>query len=538
MASEEVNVRSENTATPAPTTDNHTMLLVAMILASGIVFLDSTVVNVALSAVDREFKSGLASLQWLVDGYALTLAAFLIIGGSLGDQYGRKRIMLYGLIGFGIVSLACGIAPSEGSLTAARLAQGVAGAFLVPGSLAIITAVYRDPKERGKAIGQWSAWSGITSLLGPFLGGYLVDNLSWRWVFFINVPIVAVTIWLMIRFVPETSMPQANHHLDLPGAFLAVLGLGGPVYALIEGPSGGWSQPLVLIALIAGLLALVGFFWVEAHSPNPMMPLGLFRARNFSGANLATFGMYFALYGASFFITLYVQSIMGQKAIIAGLVLLPLSFVMFFLSPYTGRWAGQYGPRLFMTFGPIIYAVGILGLVFLQPDSNIWLIFLPVAVIMGLGLVLTVSPLTNAVMTSVSSDTSGTASAVNNVVSRIAGLLAVAGLGVVVSSVFTNALNDNLRNVSPNLTANIQEAAKDPTAVRSNFPNAPDVIRVISDSYTTAFHWIIIVCALLAALAGLVSFLIIRNPVKPDRPAEAVTKPDRPVGSQAESRAN
>ena len=520
MASQDVSLRPDNQAAPAPTTDNHTMLLVAMILASGIVFLDSTVVNVALSAVDREFKSGLASLQWLVDGYALTLAAFLIIGGSLGDQYGRKRVMLFGLIAFGVVSLGCGIAPSVGWLTAARLAQGVAGAFLVPGSLAIITAVYRDPQARGKAIGQWSAWSGITSLLGPFLGGYLVDNLSWRWVFLINLPIVAVTVWLLIRFVPETSMPQANHHLDLPGAFLAVVGLGGPVYALIEGPSGGWGQPLVLIALIGGLVALVGFFWVEAHSPNPMMPLGLFRVRNFSGANLATFGVYFALYGASFFITIYIQSIMGQKAIIAGLVFLPFSFVMFLLSPYVGRWAGKFGPRLFMTFGPLIYAVGILGLTLLQPTSEIWSIFIPATLIMGLGLVLTVAPLTNAVMTSVSSDSSGTASAVNNVVSRIAGLLAVAGLGVVVSSVFTNALNDNLQGVPSPLATTARQAAADPTAVRSNFPNAPDVIRVIADSYTTAFHWIIIVCAVLAALGGLISFLIIRNPVKPDQPAK------------------
>ena len=505
----------------APTTDNKTLLLLAMILASGIVFLDSTVVNVALASVDREFKSGLASLQWLVDGYALTLAAFLILGGSLGDQYGRRRVMLFGLIGFGLVSVGCGIAPSEGWLTAARLAQGVAGAFLVPGSLAIITSVYTDSKERGKAIGTWSSWSGVTSLLGPFLGGWLVDNLSWRWVFFINVPIVVITIFLMLRYVPENSTPKADHHLDIPGALLAVVGLGGTTYALIEGPSRGWGEPLVLIALIGGLAALGGFLLVESRSQNPMMPLGLFRSRNFSGANLATFGMYFALYGTSFFLTLYVQSIMGQSAIIAGMTLLPLSIVMFVLSPYTGRWSGQFGPRLFMTFGPIIYAVSLLGLLLLQPTSNLWLIVLPVAALMGLGLVLTVAPLTNTVMGAVDNKSSGTASAVNNVVSRIAGLLAVAGLGVVVSPTFKNALDNNTHNLSPDVLANVQKAALDPTAVRSNFPSSPDVIRIITDSYTSSFHWVIIVCAAMAAFGGIISFLVIRNPPKADQPAKS-----------------
>ncbi len=490
----------------------NTFTLIAMIMASGIVFLDSTVVNVALSAVDREFHAGLASLQWLVDGYTLTLAAFLILGGALGDQLGRRKVMLYGLIGFGVVSIGCGLAPDQGWLTLARLLQGVAGAFLVPGSLSIITAVYENPAERGKAIGTWSAWSGVTSLLGPFLGGWLVDSLSWRWVFFINGPIVALTIWLIIRYVPETSNPNANKHLDFAGALLIVLGLGGTTFGLIEGPGSGWGSPLVVGGIVGGLVALALFFVVERRSPNPMMPLRLFRSRNFSGANLSTFGVYFSLYGSSFFITIYIQSIMGYSAVLAGLSMLPISIVMFAFSSYSGRWAGKYGPRLFMTFGPIIYGAGLLLLTLLQPDSNLWLIVIPTALVLGAGLVLTVAPLTSAVMTSVSTDNSGTASAVNNVVSRIAALLAIAGLGVVVSSIFTGALADNTRNLPTSVIAAVQKAAEDPTAVRAITDVSPQVVNVITNSYTVAFHWVIITCAALAWLGGLIAFLTIRTP--------------------------
>jgi EmrB/QacA subfamily drug resistance transporter len=266
------------------------LTLLAMILASGIVFLDSTVVNVALPAIDRDLTMGLSGLQWIVDGYILTLAAFLIVGGSLGDQYGRKRAMLGGLLAFGAASVACGLAPGPVWLVIARLLQGVGGAFLVPGSLAIITAVFTDPEERGKAIGTWAGWSGITSLIGPFMGGWLVDNLSWRWVFLINVPVLALTLWLL-RYVPESRDEKAEKKLDWLGAGLGVIGLGGVVYGLIEGPVAGWDNWLILLSLIGGVAACGLFILVELKEDHPMMPLSLFRSRNFSAVNLVTLGV-------------------------------------------------------------------------------------------------------------------------------------------------------------------------------------------------------------------------------------------------------
>ncbi|HEX2912425.1 MAG TPA: MFS transporter, partial [Chloroflexia bacterium] len=326
--------------------------LIAMILASGIVFLDGTVVNVALPSIDRELNAGLSGLQWIVDGYALTLSAFLILGGAIGDQYGRRRTMLGGLAGFGIASAACGLVTGPEWLVLARLVQGIAGAFLVPGSLAVITAVFNDnSEEQGKAIGTWAGWSGITTVIGPLLGGWLVDNLSWRWIFFINVPFVAVTFWLILSRVPETSDRKAGRKLDWMGAVLAVIGLGGTIFGLIEGPVAGWNQTGIVLALVIGVLALIAFVIVEFRVPDPMMPPRLFRIRNFTGVNLATFGVYFALAGMSFFVTIYVQSIMGYPAFFAGLAFFPISVIMLLFSSRAGRLAGKYGGRIFMTVG-------------------------------------------------------------------------------------------------------------------------------------------------------------------------------------------
>ena len=500
------------------------LTLIAMILASGIVFLDSTVVNVALPHIDRDLDMGLSGLQWIVDGYILTLAAFLILGGSIGDQYGRKKAMLAGIVAFGITSVACGLAPGSIWLILARLLQGIGGAFVVPGSLAIITATFTDPEERGKAIGTWAGWSGITSLIGPFLGGWLVDNLSWRFVFLINVPVIAAVLVLM-RYVPESLDEGVARHLDWAGATLGVIGLGGTVYGLIEGPATGWTGWLVLTSLAVGIIAIILFIVVELRGKHPMMPLALFRSRNFSAVNVVTLVVYFALYGGGFFFPLYVQNIMGQSALVSGVVFLPGSIMMLILSPRVGKLAGRFGARLFMTIGPLIYAAGMLGYLFLQPDSNPWLLILPVAAITGLGLSLTVAPLTGTVMSSVPAHNSGVASAINNVVSRIAALLAIAGLGIFVSQVFLNSLADLSRNLPPDQARQLQKVAEASNGSGNSQGLSPDLAAVNAAAYTTAFHWVIVICASLAFLGALISLIFIQNTHRnQEEPATANTK--------------
>jgi EmrB/QacA subfamily drug resistance transporter len=500
------------------------LTLIAMVMASGIVFLDSTVVNVALPAIDRDLKMGLSGLQWIVDGYILTLAAFLIVGGSLGDSYGRKKAMLAGLIIFGASSIGCGLAPDARMLVVARLLQGVGGAFLVPGSLAIITAVFTGPEERGKAIGTWAGWSGITSLIGPFLGGWLVDSFSWHMVFLINVPVIAVVFWLL-RSVPESYDRQSPRKLDLAGATLGIAGLGGTVYGLIEGPVLGWDNWLVLVSLVCGLAACGLFILVELKVDHPMMPLTLFRSGNFRAVNLVTLGVYFALYGVGFFFPLYVQHIMGQSALVSGVVMLPSSILMLLLSPRIGKLAGRYGARPFMTVGPMIYAAGLLLFLFLQPDSNIWLIVLPAAFIMGLGLSTTVAPLTGIVMASVPAQNAGVASAINNVVSRIAALLAIAGLGILVSQLFANNLDAVARDLPAEKANLLHMVAKASKGSGNSQGLPPDLAILNGEAYTTAFHWVIFICAGLAFLGGLISLLLIRT--SPGK--SLITRPNKQI---------
>lgn len=484
--------------------------LIAMILASGVVFLDGTVVNVALPAIGRELAIGLSGLQWIVDGYALTLAALLIVGGSLGDHYGRKRMLVLGLIGFGIASVVCGLAPTALTLIVARMIQGVAGALLVPEGLAIISAVFTDGAERGQAIGAWTGWGGIATVIGPFLGGGLVDHASWRWVFFINVPLIVVTLLLVLRFVPETRDTEAPKRLDFIGAALIILGLGGISYGLIEGPNSGWASPLILTALIGGIIALGCFVVVEARVRNPMVPLGLFKVRNFSGANLVTLGVYAALGGAFFFVIIYVQNVLHYSALASGATLLPLSVMMLLFASRFGKLSGRYGPRRFMTAGPMLAGVGMLLFLLLKPGANYWIALFPAAILLGLGLSVTVAPLTSTAMGSVPSHNSGIASAINNVAARVAGLLAVAGLGVVVSLAFTAALNERTLTLPPSIAGIVRDAGSVGSGVAPH-DAPPEAVTAIADAYTVAFHWAIIACALLAFASGIIAVTVIQD---------------------------
>lgn len=498
--------------------------LVAMVLCSGIVFLQSTVINVALPSMGRALGAGLSGLQWVVDGYLLTLAALLILGGSLGDRYGRRRMMVVGLIGFGATSIASGLAPTTGWLVGARLLQGIAGALLVPGALAIIRAVYTDREARGEAIGQWSGWSGIVTVVGPLVGGWLVDNLSWRWVFLVVVPLIAAALWITVTFVPESRPDNAPRRLDWLGAALATLGLGGVAYGLIEGPAVGWTAPSVLVALAGGLLTLVVFPIVEARKKYPMVPLDLFKSRNFTGANLTTLGVYFALQGTTFFVVLYLQNVMGYSALAAGLVLAPISLLLLILSPLFGRLSGSRGARLYMTGGPLVCAVGLILFTRLRPGAGFWTHVLPAMSVFGLGMAGTVTPLTDTVMSAVSDARSGVAAAFNNVVSRVAGLLAVAGLGVVLMLSFNTLVASRIedRSFSPSAVEAIEGMGQEPTGAFDVGELPPAAREVVTSCYTAAFHRAMMVSGGMAAAGGVIAALTIRDRSRRNR--------ERPAG--------
>ncbi len=493
--------------------ESHRWTLVAVILASGIIFLTGSVVNVALPAIDRSLSAGLSGLQWIVDGYVLTLAAFLIPGGALGDRYGRRRVMTAGLVGFGLTAVAAGFAPSLPWLVGARLVQGMMGALVVPGSLAIIRSIFPAGPERGRAIGLWSGWSGLATVFGPLLGGWLIDTFSWRWAFFVAVPLVTVTVWLMLSHVPESREERSSRHLDGYGAALAVVALGGLAYGLIEGPVSGWRAPWVVAGLASGGIALLLFPIVEARIANPMVPPDLFKSRNFTGANLTTLGVYFGLYGLNFFLVIYLQNVLGYSALNAGLALAPTSLLLLLLSPRFGKWAGRYGPRWFMTGGPLVLASGLLALLRLQPGASFWTALLPGVILVGLGLAATVAPLTDTVMSAVPERRSGVAAAFNNVVSRVAALLAIAGLGVVVSLTFDAALQRETRTLalSGEERAALERISENPTGGvdRSQLP--PEVAGAVDAAYTAAFHRTMQVTAGAAVLGGLVAALTIRQ---------------------------
>ena len=417
-------------------TSQQKLVLVIAVLASFVSFLDGSVVNVALPAISRELGGGLATQQWVVDAYALTLGALILLAGALSDSFGRQRIIKIGLVGFAVTSVLCAVAPAAWALVAARALQGIFGALLVPSSLAIIVSAFRG-EAQSKAIGTWTAWTGIAFVVGPLLGGFFVDTASWRWIFAINVVPIGVTLWLMRRL--KKADPQQAVSVDYRGAALCTLGLGGAVYGLIEQAKFGWDLGHVVMPLVVGLLLLGWFARHERQVANPILPAGLFKARNFLFGNLATVAIYAGLSVATFLIIIFIQQRGGYSAMQAGLALLPVTFIMFGLSPRFGALAGRLGPRLFMTFGPLVAAAGFLLMLRVGSTVYYWTDLFPGLVIFGLGLSMTVAPLTSAVLASIDASKAGIASAVNNAVSRIAGLLAIAALSLITGPVLTVA---------------------------------------------------------------------------------------------------
>lgn len=439
------------------------LTLVATILASTVVFIDSTVVNVALPALRADLDADLAGQQWVVEAYLLTLSSLLLVGGSLGDIVGRRRVFVAGTAAFGLTSLLCAIAPSVETLVAARALQGVAGALLVPSSLAIITATFGEG-ERGAAIGTWTAWTSIGIVVGPLVGGALVDAISWRLVFWVNVPLVVATL-LLSRAIAESVDPRASRRIDWPGALLCALAFGGVVYALIEEPDRGFSATAVWLPLVLGLVAGAAFLVRERVAAAPMVPLGLFRNRNFSATNLATFAIYAGLGALSFFSALFVQQVAGYSAFEAGAAFAPISVLLFLLSRRFGALSERIGSRTLMTAGPAVAGAGALLFLRVSADAAYVTEVLPAVLVFGLGLAMTVAPLTATVLGAVEQRHAGIASGINNAVARVAGLVAIAAVGAVLSAAFSAELDDRLpAALSPGGRAAAEAAKERPLA--------------------------------------------------------------------------
>lgn len=406
------------------------IVILVSIFASFVAFLDGFIVNVALPAMERELGGGITMQQWVVNAYAVTLGSLMLTAGALSDTFGRKKVLMFGLVGFGVTSLFCAIAPTSELLIISRALQGIAGALLVPSSLAIIISSFSGTQQ-SKAIGTWTAWTVVAPAIGPLLGGFLADSLSWRWVFWVNLIPIAITLWLLHRLeLPEHKVEKAS--VDVTGTILCSISFGGIVYAFTMQPHFGWQSSFIYLPLALGALALASFLWYERRAKNPMLPLELFKVRNFSVGNIATAAIYGALAISTFIITIFVQQIGGFSATTAGLALLPITILMFALSKVFGGLAGKYGPRFFMGFGPILMAVGFALLLPLDESINYWVNMLPGITLFGVGLAVTVAPLTSAILGSIDPRHSGIGSAINNAVSRIAGLIAVALLGIII----------------------------------------------------------------------------------------------------------
>jgi EmrB/QacA subfamily drug resistance transporter len=477
-------------------------------------FIDGTVVNVALPFLQKDLNATAIGVQWVVESYSLFLSALLLVGGSLGDRYGRRLIFLIGVAIFAFSSVACGFSQNIGQLIVARALQGIGGALLVPGSLAIISASFGED-QRGKAIGTWSGFSAITTAIGPVAGGWLVEHFSWRAVFFLNIPIAVAVILISIRHVPESSDHGERGSLDWLGAATTTLGLGGVVYGLIESSRVGFSNPIVVGSLALGVVILCLFVVNEARVRNPMVPLKLFRSKDFMGANLLTLFLYAALGGMMFFFTLNLIQAQHYSATAAGASLLPFIVIMFSLSRWSGGLVDRFGPRLPLTIGPIVAATGFALFTLPSTNANYWTGFFPAVVVLGLGMAISVAPLTTTVMGSVSSEQAGVASGINNAVSRAAGLIAIAVFGVVMLYSFGQSLSTRLTEigVKPEVRQSIEEQRVRLGGLEVPQNLEPSTRKAIEDtvsrSFVSGFRAVMIISALLALASAASSFGLI-----------------------------
>jgi EmrB/QacA subfamily drug resistance transporter len=502
-------------------------ILAATILASSMAFIDGTVVNVALPSLQQSLQATAIGVQWVVEAYSLFLSALLLVGGSLGDHYGRKKIFVTGVVIFALASAWCGIAPDITHLIIARAVQGVGGALLVPGSLAIISASFSEEK-RGKAIGTWSGFSAITTAIGPVLGGWLVEHVSWRAVFYLNVPIAVAVVLISLWHVPESRDRETTGRIDLQGALLATIGLGGLVYGLIESSRAGFGEWHVLTAIAIGLLSLASFVFVEMRVKSPMLPLKLFRSRNFLGANILTSLLYFALGGALFFFTLDLIQVQGFSPTAAGAAFLPFVFIMFGLSRWSGGLVARFGPRLPLLVGPTIAAAGFALLSIPGTGAGYWSSFFPGVVVLGLGMAISVAPLTTTIMSSVPQSQAGVASGINNAVSRTAGLLAIAVLGVVMLQVFSSNLKHRLSSLNiSEQTRNaiygqrmklggidVDAAPSSEQASTNEGPNRQAIEQAIKESFVSGFRTSMLIAAAMALASTFSTWLLLEKRFK------------------------
>jgi EmrB/QacA subfamily drug resistance transporter len=476
-------------------------------------FIDSTVVNVALPALQASLHATVVGVQWVVESYGLFLGALILVGGSFGDLFGRRLMFLVGVGIFAAASIACGFASNIQQLVIARSVQGIGAAFLVPGSLSIISASF-DEKTRGQAIGTWSGFTAITAAAGPVLGGWLIEHASWRWAFFINVPLAATVIAISLRRIPESHNATARH-VDWLGALVATVGLGGVVYGLIESISLGWGNPLVLGSLIAGFACLIGFGFVEARVSSPTVPLTLFASRGFSGANLLTLFLYAALGIFFFLFPMNLIQVQGYSTTATGAAALPLILLMFSLSRWSGGLVTRYGPRAPLVTGPLIVATGFV--LFAEPGVgvNYWKAFFPAFVVLGFGMAISVAPLTTVVMSSVDQDLAGTASGINNAVARVAGVLAVAILAIVMVKLFSSRLDRSLAGgpLPPGILQYVR--SNEIKLAGLDLPSGLDadtttLIRVsISHAFVFGFRAVMLICAGLSSASAAVASVMI-----------------------------
>ena len=484
-------------------------ILAATILGSSMAFIDGTVVNVALPALQSSFHASVVGVQWVVESYGLFLSALILVGGALGDSVGRRLTFQLGVGAFAVASAGCGLSSNIAQLIAWRSLQGIGAAFLVPGSLAIISASF-DEKSRGQAIGTWSGFTAITAALGPVLGGWLIEHASWHWVFIINLPIAAAVIAISWWHVPE-SRNAAARGVDWLGAFTITVGFGGLVYGFIQSSTLGWSHPLVFGSLIVGFASLILFVVVEARIASPMVPLALFNSRSFTGANLLTLLLYFALGVFFFLFPMNLIQVQGYSATATGAAALPVILLVFLLSRWSGGLVARYGPRIPLIVGPLVVAAGFI--LFARPSvgGNYWTTFFPAFVVLGLGLAISVAPLTTVVMSSVAQDRAGAASGINNAVARVAGVLAIAILGIVMVQAFGYQLQDSLASlqIAPPVRGQIQSnliKLAGITVPANLDAGTSEMIRdAIARAFVFAFRLIMLICAGLAVASAAVA---------------------------------